>query len=207
MFEFASSAHKLADAGAKCRHCGLPISWVYPVVEAVTGLLFLAVYWRFGFSAATPVYMLLCAGMVVVTFQDLADWTIPDEITLPGIPAGVGLALLGMVWGPESGLRVTQVFDALLGVLVGGGILFTLDRVTVLLLKKPGMGMGDVKLLAMLGAFLGWRGALGTLMAASIIGSVVGLGLILYMRARPTAAKAAPADGRGGCGGHGAEGG
>jgi leader peptidase (prepilin peptidase)/N-methyltransferase len=87
---------------------------------------------------------------------------------------------------------VQSVFDALLGVLVGGGILFALDRITVLLLKKPGMGMGDVKLLAMLGAFLGWQGALGTLMTASIIGSVVGVSVLLYYRNRGD--KAAPAE-------------
>lgn len=170
--------------GAKCRHCGLPISWVYPVVEGLTGFLFLAVYWKFGFSPAAPVYMLLSAGLVIVTFQDLADWTIPNEITLPGIPLGIALGLGGMVLGPESGLRVTSVFDALLGAFLGGGILYGLDRITVLLLKKPGMGFGDVKLLALLGAFLGWRGALGTLMLASVIGSVVGLGMIGLMRMR-----------------------
>ncbi len=176
--------------GAKCRHCGLPISWVYPVVEGLTGFLFLAAYWKFGFSPATPVYMLLCAGLVIVTFQDLADWTIPNEITLPGIPLGIALGLGGMLLGPESGLRVTSVFDALLGALLGGGILYGLDRITVLLLKKPGMGFGDVKLLALIGAFLGWRGALGTLMLASVIGSVVGLGMIGWFRMRGEKAQA-----------------
>jgi len=148
--------------GAKCRHCGLPISWVYPVVEGITAFLFLGVFWKFGVSIATPVYMALCAGMVIVTFQDLADWTIPNEITLPGIPIGILLGLGGMVLGPDSGLRVTDVFDALAGAALGGGILFALDRITVLLLKKPGMGFGDVKLLAM----LGWLRARGKAPAA-----------------------------------------
>lgn len=182
---------------AKCRHCQAPISLQYPLVEALTGLLFLLTYWRFGWVAATPVYMLFSAGMVIVTFQDLADWTIPDEITLPGIPVGCVLALCGMAWGVQSGLRVTEIYDALIGVVLGGGILFVLDRVTVLLLKKPGMGMGDVKLLAMVGAFLGWQGALGTLVIASMLGSVAGIGLILYFRIRggrpePTSTIAAP---------------
>ena len=146
--------------------------------------MFLAVYWRFGYAPATPVYMGLCAGMVIITFQDLADWTIPDEITLPGLPVGIVLSLAGMYWGDATGLRVQSVFDALLGALLGGGILFALDRITVLLLKKPGMGMGDVKLLAMLGAFLGWKGAIGTLMMASVIGSVVGISVLLCYRNR-----------------------
>jgi leader peptidase (prepilin peptidase)/N-methyltransferase len=172
--------------GAKCRHCSLPIGWQYPLVEALTGALFLLVYLRFGFTLATPVYMALMAAMVVVTFQDLADWTIPNEITFPGIPAGLLLSLVAMIY-PDSALRVTSPFDALLGVALGGGILYLMDRVTLLLLKKPGMGFGDVKLLAMLGAFIGWKGALGTLMLASVFGTVVGLGMIAYFRLRGAA--------------------
>lgn len=170
--------------GAKCRHCTQPISAVYPVVEALTGILFTVTFWRFGFVVATPVYMLFCAAMIIVTFQDLADWTIPNEITFPGIPLGVILALAGTAWGEASGLRVTNVLDSLLGVLLGGGILLLLDRVTVYLLKKPGMGFGDVKLLAMIGAFLGWQGALGTLVIASFIGSFAGIAVILYFKLR-----------------------
>ena len=165
--------------GAKCRHCKTPISIQYPIVEALTGVFFLAVYWRFGFVIATPVYMLFCAGMVIITFQDLADWTIPNQITMPGIPIGIMLALVGMAW-QGSGLRVTDVFDSILGALLGAGILFAMDRITVFLLKKPGMGFGDVKLLAMVGAFLGWQGTLGTLVIASMVGSVVGVGMIMY---------------------------
>ena len=182
---------------AKCRHCDQPISAIYPTVELITGLLFLAVYWRFGYSPATPVYMGLCAGMVIITFQDLADWTIPDEITLPGVPIGLVLSLAGMYWGEATGLRVLSVFDAMIGVALGAGILFTLDRVTVLLLKKPGMGMGDMKLLAMLGAFLGWKGTVGTLMFGSVIGSFIGVAVLLYYRNRGEgggAAKETPVD-------------
>ena len=169
---------------AKCRNCDAPIGLMCPTVELITGLLFLATYWRFGYSPATPVYMALCAGMVIITFQDLADWTIPDEITLPGVPIGLALSLAGMFWGEATGLRVVSVFDSLLGILLGAGILFALDRVTVLLLKKPGMGMGDMKLLAMLGAFLGWKGTLGTLMMGSVIGSFVGVSVLFYYRKR-----------------------
>ncbi len=168
----------------KCRNCALPISPRYPAIEALTGLLFMAVFLRFGVTVATPIYMLLCAAMVVVTFQDLADWTIPNEITLPGIPLGFGLSVLAMLFGPRWGLRVTHPADAALGIALGGGILYALDRVTVILLKKPGMGFGDVKLLAMLGAFIGWKGVLGTLIAASFIGSAVGVSLMAWYRLR-----------------------
>lgn len=177
--------------GAKCRHCKAPISWQYPVVEAITGVLFLLVYLRFGMSWASPVYMLLAAAMVVVTFQDLADWTIPNEITLPGIPVGLGLSVIAMFLGAESGLRVLDPFTALGGIVLGFAVLYGLDRITVLIMKRPGMGMGDVKLLAMLGGFIGWQGVLGTLMLASVLGSTVGLSMILYFRMKgaPAAVK------------------
>lgn len=165
--------------GAKCRHCGTPISWQYPVVEALTGVLFLAVYWRFGFTPATPIYMALCAGLIIVTFVDLREWIIPNEVTFAGIFAGLAVSLLGMALPEAAGLRVVSVFDALLGIVLGGGILYLLDLITLVILKKPGMGFGDVKLLAMIGAFIGWQGVLGTLMLACILGSAIGLSLIL----------------------------
>ncbi len=180
--------------GAKCRHCGQPISAKYPLVEALTGVLFLLVYWRFGVVLATPVYMLFSAALVIVAFQDLADWTIPNEITFPGMPLGIVLALVGMGLGASSGLRVTDVFDALMGAALGGGILIAMDRITVWVLKKPGMGFGDVKLLAMVGAFLGWRGALGTLIIASMVGSVIGLGMILYLKLRGPVEEETPSE-------------
>ncbi|HEO72702.1 MAG TPA: prepilin peptidase, partial [Candidatus Hydrogenedentes bacterium] len=163
--------------GAKCRHCGQPISWMYPLVEAVAGVLFLLVFWRFGFTLAAPIYMVLAAGLVLVTFVDLTDWTIPDEVTLPGIPLGLAVGVLGM-FCPNCGLVVRDVFDSLLGVALGGGSLYLLDKVCLLLLGKRGMGFGDVKLLAMLGAFLGWKSVLLIIMIASCLGSVVGIALL-----------------------------
>jgi leader peptidase (prepilin peptidase)/N-methyltransferase len=167
--------------GAKCRHCEKTISWQYPLVEGLTGVLFLLVYLRFGIVLATPVYMLFCAAMVVVTFQDLADWTIPDEITKPGIPIALGLSLVGMLY-PDSGLVVVRPLDAFLGILAGGGCIYLLDRITLILLKKVGMGFGDVKLLAMIGGFTGVQGVFWTLIAASFLGSLVGVPMILYFR-------------------------
>lgn len=177
--------------GAKCRHCGLPISWQYPLVEALTGVLFLLVYLRFGFVVAAPIYMVLSAALVIVTFQDLADWTIPNEITFPGIPLGLGLAVLAMFLGEGTGLRVLDPIDSIAGILLGGGILYALDRITVLVLKKPGMGFGDVKLLAMLGAFFGWQGVLGILVIASMVGSIVGVIVIALTRSQAPAASTA----------------
>lgn len=171
--------------GAKCRRCGQPISWMYPMVEAITGLLFLLVFWRFGISFATVVYMVFVAGLVLATFTDLTTWIIPDEVTLPGIPIAVALAAVTTFY-PETGLRVmgpySPIVDALIGVELGGGILFLLDKAARLLLKKPGMGMGDVKLLALVGGMFGWVGALLTLMISAVVGSVIHLALLPFMR-------------------------
>jgi leader peptidase (prepilin peptidase)/N-methyltransferase len=158
---------------AKCRECGLPIHWQYPLVEFITGVLFLCVYLRFGYSVASPIYMVFCAGLVIVTVQDIIDWTIPDEISIPGIPLGIGVAALAW-WVPDTGLRVERIWDAVAGAALGGGIILGMDRLTVWVLKKPGMGFGDVKLLAMLGAFLGWQGAVGTLLAGSWFALIIG---------------------------------
>ena len=169
---------------AKCRHCDKPISWQYPLVEAITGTLFLLVYLRFGMTIAAPVYMVMSASMVLVTFIDLTDWTIPNEVTIPGIPLGIVCALVGMYY-PQSALRVTSIFDSLIGVVVGGGSLYLMDKGALLFLKKRGMGFGDVKLLAMLGAFFGWQGDIVIIMVASILGCFVhGTVIILAKKKR-----------------------
>lgn len=167
--------------GARCRTCREPISWQYPLVELLTGVLFALVYWKFGMTLASPVYMLLVAGLVLVTFVDLADWTIPNEVTYPGIPLGLALGAVGMFF-PSTGLIVTNVFDALLGAFLGGGILYALDKLALAVWKKPGMGFGDVKLLAMMGAFFGWKSIFVIVMISSLLGSIVGVTLLAVQR-------------------------
>ncbi|MCC6488357.1 MAG: prepilin peptidase [Candidatus Hydrogenedentes bacterium] len=173
--------------GAKCRNCKAPISWQYPLVEAITAFLFLAVYWQYELTLATPVYMLLAAALVLVTFVDLTDWTIPNEVTFPGMPLGIAFSLVAMFY-PDSGLvvlgRFEPVFNALLGLFAGGGVLYALDKATLILLKKRGMGFGDVKLLAMLGAFFGYPGVVLIIMIASLIGSIIGIAFIVANRSK-----------------------
>ena len=173
--------------GAKCRNCKAPISWQYPLVEAITAFLFLAVYWQFRLTLATPIYMALAAALVLVTFVDLTDWTIPNEVTFPGMPLGIAFSLVAMFY-PDSGLVVLgafePVFNALIGLFVGGGILYALDKITLVLLKKRGMGFGDVKLLAMLGAFFGYPGVVLIIMIASLIGSIIGIAFIVANRSK-----------------------
>lgn len=169
--------------GAKCRNCAQPISWQYPLVESITGFLFLLVFLKFGLTLATPVYMALAASMVLVTFVDLTDWTIPNEVTFPGIPLGIAFSVLAMLY-PESNLILNDPIASLIGVVAGGGFLYLLDKAALFLLKKRGMGFGDVKLLAMLGAFFGWQGVILIIMMASLLGSVVGIGMIMAEKRR-----------------------
>jgi len=165
----------------KCRHCKENISIQYPLIELITALLFVIVYLKFRFSLATVIYSFLSAGLVIVIVQDLQTWTIPDEITLTGILVGIGVSVLGMFF-PEQGLRIQNPLESIDGVALGALLICLMDLIVILLMRKPGMGFGDVKLLSMLGAFLGWRGVLGSLMIGSMVGSIIGFFVILYYR-------------------------
>lgn len=127
----------------RCRRCGGPISWRYPAVEAITAGLFALALLRYGAGRDLIVGLLFLTALLVITGIDLDHQIIPDEITVPGIAVGFlsNLAAGGVPW-----------LDSLLGVVVGGGIF-----VVIILLSRGGMGGGDMKLGAMMGAFLGWK--------------------------------------------------
>lgn len=158
----------------RCANCRSGISIRYPLVEALTGTLFILVFLRFGLQWATPVYWCFAAALVVITFIDLDHQIIPDVISLPGIPIGF-LAVFAVPWISWS--------DSLLGILAGGGSLFLVAASYELLTKKEGMGGGDIKLLAMIGAFLGWQAVLPVIFLSSFAGSLVGVPLMLIKRA------------------------
>jgi leader peptidase (prepilin peptidase)/N-methyltransferase len=160
--------------GGRCASCRTRIPWRYPLVEALTGVLFVLVVQRFGFAWPTPVYWAFAAALVVITFIDLDHQIIPDVISLPGIAAGFvcSFAVPWLSWA-----------DSLLGILVGGGSLYLVAVVYELLTKKEGMGGGDIKLLAMFGAFLGWKAVFPVIFFSSLLGSLVGVPLMLIKRA------------------------
>lgn len=153
----------------RCRQCRGPIAWRYPLIEGVNGLGYVALAWHFGLEWSTLVYGVFFSAMVVVTMIDWDYFIIPDVITLPGI-------VLGLVcsWA----ILPLEVADAVLGVLAGGSILWFMAWISPFLFGKEGMGGGDIKLLAMIGAFLGWKSTLLTLLLGALIGSVVGLSLM-----------------------------
>ena len=158
----------------RCAYCNAPFSIRYPLVEALTGGLFVLFFYRFGFHPVTPVAWLLVAALVTVSMIDLDHQIIPDVISLPGIPVGF-LCAFALPWVSWQ--------SSLLGILLGGGILLAIALGYEWLTKQEGMGLGDVKLLAMLGGFLGAPAILPIIFLASIMGTLVGVPLMLITRA------------------------
>ncbi|MDD2321177.1 MAG: prepilin peptidase [Geobacteraceae bacterium] len=153
----------------KCRSCASRISWQYPVVEALSGLLTLLLFLKFQLSPTFFVLFIFCMALVVITFIDLEHQIIPDSISLPGIVVGFASSFFLPWLGWKS---------SLIGIVAGGGSLLLVAYGYQLLTKKEGMGGGDIKLLAMMGAFLGWRSIPFIIFTSSLFGSVVGLSLM-----------------------------
>lgn len=164
---------------AKCRRCGVSISFRYFAVEWMTMLLSLGTYAYFQDVAHTLVYFCtLIAPLIAVIFIDLKHRIIPNGITLPGI-------LIGMMvhdWNTPPMWEWKVLIDSLIGIAVGGGFLFVVAWTYEKMRKREGMGMGDVKLAAMFGAFFGWQQVLMILLFASVLGSVIGLLMVAIRR-------------------------
>ncbi len=180
--------------GGKCRKCKNPISPMYPAVELLTGLLFLGCYEVFGLSAEALKWAIFSAIMVVLVFTDLRERILPDLVNYTGF--GLGLAL-SFFTNPIDGTAaaiarhlfdfpppapVLSFADALLGAAAGSGLLWLVSEVYFRLRGREGMGLGDVKMMLMAGAFLGLKRTLLTIFAGSILGSVLGIAVILARR-------------------------
>jgi leader peptidase (prepilin peptidase)/N-methyltransferase len=152
----------------RCRTCGAGIGLTYPLVEAVTALVFAGGYLIYGLTPLLAVRLLFACAMIVLFVIDLRHRILPNVITIPGIVLGLAVsAVLPPGW-----------LASLIGAVIGGGLLFLIAEAYYRLRGVEGLGMGDVKMLAMIGAFLGWQLTLVTLVLASFSGSVIGLGLI-----------------------------
>jgi leader peptidase (prepilin peptidase)/N-methyltransferase len=154
----------------RCRGCKAPISIRYPLVELITGLFAVITALRYGHQWATLIYFVFILAMLVITFIDLDHRIIPDVISLPGIPIGFLASFL---------LPQVTWIESLIGIAIGGGILLAIAVGYQLFTGKEGMGGGDIKLLAMIGAFVGWQGVLFTIMASSLTGTIVGVMVML----------------------------
>jgi leader peptidase (prepilin peptidase) / N-methyltransferase len=157
----------------KCRKCGAPYSFRYVVVELLTGILFGIAYWYYGFSWSLIEALIFSWSLVVCSFIDFDHMILPDEFTLSGIVIG----LLGAALNPER-----SFIDSLLGVLIGGGFLWFMAFVYFQLTKKDGLGGGDIKLLAWIGAILGWKAIPFVITASAIVGSIIGILFALRSR-------------------------
>ena len=155
--------------GGKCRFCKVRIPVRYPLVEALSGAFCAALLWRFGLSPSFPVYYALICALIVVTFIDFDHQIIPNMITIPGIPLGfaASFVLPEVTWS-----------DSLIGIAVGAGGLLAVALLFQLVRGKEGMGIGDVKLLGMIGAFIGWKGVIFTLVTSSVAGTFIGYGIL-----------------------------
>lgn len=157
----------------RCRGCGKSISWRYPVVEAVTGLLFGFIAWKFGPTLVALAAMAFIAAMVALTGIDLDTQLLPDDITLPLLWGGLLLNMTG---------TFTDLPSAVIGAMAGYLSLWSVYWLFKLVTGKEGMGYGDFKLLAAIGAWLGWQVLPLTILLSSLVGAVVGIGLIVLAK-------------------------
>jgi leader peptidase (prepilin peptidase) / N-methyltransferase len=156
----------------KCRTCGTPISVRYPIIEAITAAMMAGAWWYYG---PTPLFLsraIFGCALIVLFAIDLEHQLLPNAITLPGIAVGFAFSFV-----TDPGWVAS-----LIGILVGGGVLYGVAAAYYRVRHEDGLGMGDVKMLAMVGAFIGWKLAIVTLMMASFAGSIIGVFLIATRR-------------------------
>ena len=182
--------------GGRCRHCGEKISPRYLMIELLTGLLFLACYWYFGLTLSTLKYCTFGFLLLGLIFTDAETKLLPDKMTLPGLALGLVFSLLvpvndlasqflpGVMNLPFSGdvtARLLSLLDSLLGAAVGAAFIYGAGAIYLRWRGMEGMGFGDVKLMAMVGAFLGMKLTIFTIFAASLVGSLFGLTTVLVV--------------------------
>jgi leader peptidase (prepilin peptidase)/N-methyltransferase len=167
--------------GAKCRSCKLPISIVYPVIELLTAFFFLTLWLIYGASWFTPIYALAVFGLLLGTFIDLEHMILPDRVTLGGM---ILFPLVSMLFPDLHGTEgwMNGLKASLIGLASGFGLFWTIRELGTAALKKEAMGFGDVKLMGMLGALLGWQAIIYITFFSALIGSVAGISLIALQR-------------------------
>ena len=167
---------------ARCRHCTLPIPWRYPLIELTTGGLWVAAAWHYGYdleALRAAVFGTLLLGIAVT---DAREYIIPDEFSVGGAAIGILFAFAALWIGPAPDPHALPWAQALLGAASGFGVLWIVAFLGSKTFGKDAMGGGDIKMMAMIGAFLGWQGALLTVFLAAVCGTLVFLPLKLAGR-------------------------
>jgi len=178
----------------RCRACKTGISLMYPLVELLTGLLFLACYLAFGLTPEALKWAVFSALMIVLVFTDLRERILPDVVNFTGLGLGLVLSLftgptdgtaqwiLSHISGSAPPVPVLSIADAVLGAAIGSGLLWLVSEAYFRLRGREGMGLGDVKMMLMAGAFLGIKRTLLTIFTGSLLGSILGLMFMLARR-------------------------
>lgn len=154
----------------RCRNCKSKISIQYPIVEFLTGLTYLIIYLTYGLSIQSLIYTILSSALIIIAFIDLNEQVIPEVISLPGMVIGL---ILGFF------VSYISFINSALGIVIGGGIILVIRLAGSLIFKKESMGIGDIELAAMIGAFLGWRYIMISLFLGFFLGALAGIFLIL----------------------------
>jgi leader peptidase (prepilin peptidase) / N-methyltransferase len=157
----------------RCRKCGSVISIRYLLVEMITALIFATLFHLYGLSIELPILLVFASVLIVISFIDFDYYIIPDILSLGGIALGIIVSF---------GRSNFTLIDSILGVILGGGILYVIAKSYEVIRKREGMGGGDIKLLGMIGAFCGWKGVVFSLVTGSLVGTVIGIPLMLIKR-------------------------
>ncbi|MCK5541049.1 MAG: prepilin peptidase [Desulfobacterales bacterium] len=157
----------------KCKYCKHPFSLRYPIVEALTGVILVALYLKFGYSITTIFWFVFISILIIISFIDIDYQIIPDIFSLPGII----IFATAPLFVPDI-----SVIDSILGILLGGGSLYFISITYYIIKKTEGMGGGDIKLLAMIGAAIGWKGVIVTVFIGSLTGTIAGIIIMISSR-------------------------
>ena len=187
--------------GGRCRQCTATISVRYLFIELLTGGVFLACYWHFGLTLATLKYCVFGFLLLGLIFTDAETKLLPDKLTLPGLLLGLLFSLfvpvndlasqflpgaVNLPFGSDLVARLISALDALLGAAVGAGFIYGAGAIYLRWRGTEGMGLGDVKLMAMVGAFVGIKLTVFTIFTASLVGSLFGVGTVLLVWVKRT---------------------
>lgn len=162
----------------KCRFCGNKIGIKYPLVEILTGLSAIAVYLKFGFDLDFLFYFYFVASMIALSFIDLEFKIIPDQINFSGLFVGLIFSVVNSI----KTQSLEMIVYAFVGAAVGAGFLYLVAFLYLKYRGIEGLGMGDVKLMAFIGAYTGWFGALFTIFFGSLVGAIVGISVIKLLK-------------------------
>lgn len=165
--------------GGRCAFCRTPISMRYPLVEILSAVFAAASLIEFGLTPTALLIYVFCAALLVISFIDIDYYIIPNLISYPGTVLGLAAALVNQRFHIFAYPVCSDIYESLLGILAGAGFLWLVSEGYFRLRKREGLGLGDVKLLAMTGAFFGAEGAVFTIFVGSLFGAVIGISLIL----------------------------